>query len=278
MQLLFWILLAVAAVYLLILLFVYYQQSSIIYHPQQAIVTTPESVGVPFEEVYFETEDELTLHGWFISVDSTAPTVLFFHGNAGNISGRMETLKLFHRLGLNAFIFDYRGYGQSEGRTTEKGTYRDATAAWDYLISERDIPKENIIIMGRSLGGSIAAWLSARVEPVAVVLESTFTSAADIAQDIYPWLPVRWLLKYRYNTMANLDKINAPVLITHGREDQVIPFHHGRQLMDAAKEPKAFIELSGAHGTGFLETGELYRKNLKKFLEVHTSYGNKVTE
>lgn len=239
-------------------------------------MTTPESVGLSFEEVWLETEDHKTLHGWFVPADPGALTVLFFHGNAGNISGRMETLQFFHRMGLNALIFDYRGFGQSEGRTTEKGTYRDASAAWNYLRSERNIAEEDIIIMGRSLGGPIAAWLAARVEPVAVILESTFTSATDIAKDKYPWLPVNWLLKYRYNTINSLKSIKAPILITHGRDDVVIPYHHGERLLEAAKEPKTFIELSGAHATGFLETGELYRQKLKQFLEAHTSYGTSV--
>src|SRR5699024_9879685 len=154
--------------------------SRMIYHPSKGLWTDPPAAGLAFEDVTFDTEDDRQLHGWFVPSDDTSTTVLYFHGNAGNISGRLETIKLLHSLGLNVFIFDDRGYGKSEGSSSEKGTYRDAAAAWNYLTQSRGIDAGKIVVMGRSLGGSIAAWLAARKNPAALVIESTFTSAADL--------------------------------------------------------------------------------------------------
>lgn len=268
-----WILASIAAGYLILVLLMYAMQSSLVYHPQSKLWATPSSVGLQYEDVTFETEDNISLHGWFVAAgDSANPTVLYFHGNAGNISGRMETIQLLNDLGLNVFIFDYRGYGQSEGSPSEEGTYRDAIAAWDYLQSERGIPGTNIVIMGRSLGGSVASWLAARKSPAASIIESSFTSAADLAADLYPWLPVRWMIKYDYNTLRNVKQIESPVFMAHSPDDQVVPFHHSQKLFEAVNQPKKFVELEGSHGSGFWETGRRYRNGLQTFLQEHTSY------
>lgn len=165
-----------------------------------------------------------------------------------------------------------RGYGRSEGTPSETGTYRDAAAAWRYLTQTRGTEEGKIITMGRSLGGSIAAWLAARKDPAAAVIESTFTSAAKLGADLYPWLPVRWLLKYDYNTVAYLQNIEAPVFMAHSRDDEVVPFHHGKVLFEAARKPKMFVALRGSHASGFLETETQYRRQLRAFLDKHTLY------
>lgn len=267
-----WLLISVVLGYAAILLLVYFLQSQLVYHPHKSITATPADLGYEYENVTIVTEDNNQLHGWFVPADTANLTVLYFHGNAGNISGRMETIQLLHQLGLNVFIFDYRGYGQSEGHPTEEGTYRDAEAAWNYLQSERDIPGSDIVIMGRSLGGSVAAWLAARKNPAASIIETTFTSAADLGADLYPWLPVRWMIKYEYNTLQNIQEIDSPVFMSHSRADQVVPFHHSKKLFEAANQPKVFLELEGTHASGFLETGVKYRDALKSFLQDHTSY------
>lgn len=254
----------------------YILQSQMIYHPQKDLLATPSEVGLQYEDTQFRTEDGIDLHGWFVPADSSELTVLYFHGNAGNISGRLETIQLLHKLGLNVFILDYRGYGKSEGRPTEEGTYKDASAAWRYLTTERNVSAENIVIMGRSLGGSVAAWLAARQDPAAAIIESTFITAADLGADIYPWLPVRWMLKYDYNTRKNLKRIKVPLFMAHSRDDQVIPFHHGRILFKIANEPKKFVELRGSHASGFWESREKYRSNLSQFLEAYTAYEPKI--
>ena len=271
-----WMLGALLMGYLLLTLLIYLFQAKIIYHPTKQLWTDPSAIGLSFEEVAFTAEDGPRLHGWFVPAEEGRATVLYCHGNAGNISGRLETIQLLHSLGLNVFIFDYRGYGQSEGTPSEQGTYRDAAAAWNYLRAGRNIKAEDIIIMGRSLGGSIAAWLGARKSPAALMVESTFTSAADLGSKLYPWLPVRKLIKYNYPTAHYIKKNQAPLFMAHSREDQVVPFHHGETLFEIAPEPKTFVELQNSHGTGFLDTGKEYREAVQQFLERHTSLNSKM--
>lgn len=271
------ILVSIAVGYLLILLAIFLMQSKLIYYPEKEIWATPQEVGLKYENVTFSTEDDVALHGWYIPAAEAEVTVLFFHGNAGNISNRLQTLQMLNEMGLNVFIFDYRGYGQSEGSPTEQGTYQDGLAAWNYLTAERGIADSSIVIMGRSLGGSVASWLAARQQPSAAVIESTFTSAADIASDLYPWLPVRMLIKYEYNTIENMKQIRSPLFMSHSRGDQIVPFDHGQKLFQIANEPKTFVELVGRHGSAYMETGPRYREQLQQFLTDNTLYQQQVS-
>ena len=161
--------------------------------PGRSLDATPETAGLAYEDAWIETEDGERLHGWFVPADNARGTLLFFHGNAGNISHRLESLMIFNRLGLDVLIVDYRGYGQSSGKASEEGTYRDARAAWNYLLSERQVPAGRIVIFGRSLGGAVGAWLASQpdVEPAGIVIESTFSSGLDMGKRLYPVLPVR---------------------------------------------------------------------------------------
>lgn len=251
----------------MLVVLMYLLQSQMVYHPQKSITYTPEDVGLSYEDVTFSTADGLDLHGWYIPRDVSGVTVLYFHGNAGNISGRLQTIQLLHNLGLNVFIFDYRGYGKSQGSPSEQGTYKDARAAWNYLVSKIDIENDQIVIMGRSLGGAVASWLAAQKQPAATILESTFTSAADLGADLYPWLPVRSIICYDYNTLENIKQIRSPLFMAHSRDDEIVPYHHGQTLLEAANDPKTFVELRGSHGSGFWESGEKYRTALQKFLK-----------
>lgn len=266
MQSLLWMVLSVVVGYLLLAILMYLLQSQMIYYPQQSITYTPQDVGLHYEDVTFTTEDGLDLHGWYIPNHDSNVTVLYFHGNAGNISGRLQTIQLLHDLELNIFIIDYRGYGKSEGSPTEKGTYGDARAAWNYLVEEREIDSSKIVIMGRSLGGAVASWLAVQKKPAATILESTFSSAADLGADLYPWLPVRSIIRYDYNNLENIKQIESPIFMAHSRDDEIIPYKHGQTLFEAAANPKVFVELRGSHGTGFWETGEKYRSALREFL------------
>jgi hypothetical protein len=175
-------------------------------------------------------------------------------------------LSVFHRLGFNTLIFDYRGYGQSEGSPSEDGIYRDAEAALTYLREDRGIPLKTIVYFGRSLGGSVAAWLAARTSPGALIVESSFTSAPDMAAQLYPLLPARMLTRLRYNTLEYLTRVTCPVLIIHSAEDEIIPFQHGQRLFAAAPEPKRFLEIHGDHNMGFLNSGPRYEQGLQEFL------------
>jgi len=256
----------VLAVYVTIMLLMYLFQDRMVYHPQRELLTSPSVIGLNYEDIYIETEDNVTLHGWYVPADSAQLTVLYLHGNAGNISGRLETLRLLHELGISVYMVDYRGYGRSEGQPSEEGTYLDAQAIWNYLQVERNIPRGHIVVMGRSLGGSIAARLAARENPAAAVIESTFISAAELGSDLYPWLPVHWMLSYEYRTLEYIRQIKAPLFMAHSRDDEVVPFDHGKRLYQEASDPKVFLELSGSHGTGFMENEARYREALRAFL------------
>lgn len=250
----------------------YVFQSRFVYRPDKNVRSTPSSVGLSFQQFETHSRNGNRIHGWFVPVDSARITVLYCHGNAGNISDRLETLQLFHELGINVAIFDYRGYGNSEGKPSEEGTYEDASVVRQYLIDEWDVKEKNMIIMGRSLGGPIAARLAALHNPAAVILESTFTSAVDLGSDMYSWLPVEKFLKFEYETQRYLRQVKAPIFMAHSTEDDVVPFKHGQKLFKIANQPKVFVELTGSHAAGFKETGKKYRESLQQFLEEYTPY------
>lgn len=262
----YWIVILAAGGYLLLIFLIYISQHKLLYYPDSNITRTPADIGLAYEDVYLETEDSESVHGWFVPAQNSRYTVLFFHGNAGNISGRLETIDLLHELNLNVFIIDYRGYGKSSGRPTEKGTYRDAEAAWNYLKEQRGIPIDSMIVMGRSLGAAIAADLAARIQPAGVILESPFTSVPDMAAELYPWIPARRLARFSYPTEENISKIKSPLLIAHSESDEIIPYEHGQLLYEKANQPKTFLDLQGGHNDGFLATGNLYRERLNIFI------------
>jgi fermentation-respiration switch protein FrsA (DUF1100 family) len=254
---------------LLISSYLYLNQTNLIHLPDlpsRRVDVTPQQVGLSFESVELKTEDGVKLHGWFIPHATPRATLLFFHGNAGNISHRLDSLVLFNKLRLAVFIIDYRGYGNSEGKLSEDGIYQDAQAAWRYLTETRGIPGTKILLFGRSLGGAVAAYVAAHNDAMGVVLESTFTSVPDIAADLYPWLPVRWLSRYHYNTLERMAAIDSPVMIVHSRHDEIIPFRHARKLFERANEPKRFLELSGDHNYGFMQELDRYREHWDDFI------------
>jgi len=247
----------------------FFYQPNLLYFPDmpnREIEATPGDIGLDFEPLTLATRDDEQLDAWFIPAEPARGVLLFCHGNAGNISHRLESIRLFHELGLSVLIFDYRGYGQSSGKPTEKGTYRDADAAWRYLVEQRGIPAEHIILFGRSLGASIAADLATRQSAAGVILESAFTSVPDVAAQLYPWLPVRWLSRYQYDTRRKLADIHSPVLIVHSRDDEIISYSNGERLFEAANEPKQFLQLRGGHNDGFFVSGKDYTRGLDSFL------------
>lgn len=241
-------------------------QTHLVYHPDRTIVSTPKAIGLSYEDVTLKTKDGVKLKGWFIPAKDSRRVVLFCHGNAGNISHRLESIRCLNQLKLSVFIFDYRGYGESEGSPTETGTYTDAEAAWQYLTQQRQLSPDQIILFGRSLGGSIAAWLAQKYTPSALILESTFTSIIDLGKDIYPFLPINLLSRFKYNTQFYLKKITCPVLIVHSFDDELIPYRHGRKLFETAHHPKEFLELSGDHNNGFIHAGNGYVEGVDIFI------------
>ena len=251
-----------------LLAYVYFFQSRLVYFPNivGTFEDTPADIGLAYEEIRFTAADGVQLHGWYVPVASERAVVLFLHGNAGNITHRLDSIALFHRLGLSVFIFDYRGYGQSEGSTTEQGTYVDAEAAWSYLIDERKIAPQRIVLFGRSLGASIATWLASRKTAAALITESAFTSAPDLAAKYYWFLPVRALSRFSYDTKSYIEQVTCPVLVIHSAEDEIIPFEHGKRLFASAAEPKRFLELHGGHNDAFFISQAVYTEAIDAFL------------
>ncbi len=267
-----------SAVYALLMAFVYFNQSRLIYYPQlpsRVVSSTPEEMGLEYEPVRITTEDGVVLDAWYVphvNENAAAPewVMVVFHGNAGNIGHRLDTLRIFNTLGFSSLIFDYRGYGRSTGYPTEAGTYRDAEAVWEYLTRERGVPSGRILYFGRSLGAAIAANLALRHPPAALILESAFTSVPDLAAELYPLLPARRMSRFQYNTLAALSEITRPVLIIHSRDDEIVPFSHGRRLYEAAPGAKRFLEIKGGHNDGFLLSGEHYLQGVRAFAEEVT--------
>lgn len=245
----------------------YQFQERYVFFPAEYMSETPDNIGLSYHDVRFKAEDGTVLHGWFVPNPNAYFTVLIMHGNAGNISYRLDTLRLFNEVGLSSFIFDYRGYGKSLGKPTEEGTYQDAAAAWQYLTKVRGIPASRIILFGRSLGGAVAAQLGTQTEPAGVILESTFTSIADMASDLYPYMPTRLLTRIHYDTERRIRRLNAPLLLIHSRDDRLIPFKHAQRLYDLAPRPKTLLAIHGSHNHGFLRSGAKYLDGLKRFID-----------
>lgn len=259
------------AVYAGLALLLFFFQSQLVFYPQldRALSATPAQIGLPFEEVQMKAADGVELHGWYVPVAKPRGTVLFTHGNAGNISHRLDYVAMFHRLGYNLLIFDYRGYGNSSGAPSEPGTYLDAGSAWAYLTQIKHEPACRIALFGESLGGAVAAQLAAQHQPAALVLASSFTSVPDLGQQFYPWLPVRWLARIRYDTRASLQQAHVPLLVAHSPQDEIIPYAHGQALFAAARAPKTFLDLAGGHNDGFIFMRESWVGTLRDFLARH---------
>jgi len=262
MSILVSIVLLIVVVYSILGWTLYFMQPSFLYRPIREILYDPGDMDLAFEKVALQTEDGLKLAGWYVPAVGARYTILFCHGNSGNISHRLDTVNLWNELGFNILVFDYRGYGQSQGKPSEEGTYMDARAAWQWLRTVKHIPADRIIVHGRSLGGAIAARLAAQVEPAGLIVESTFTSYEDIGKSFYPYLPVHWFASFKYRTIDAVQQVRCPVLVVHSRNDELVPFEFGRRLFEAAPEPKRFVEIDGSHNDGFLFSGQVYRQGL----------------
>lgn len=244
-------------------------QDSLIYHPSTGSGRDPADRGIAFENVELTSADGVSIHGWYLPAASdrrNARHILFLHGNGGRLSDRLYTLETLHGLGHAVLIIDYRGYGLSGGTPSESGLYLDAEAAWGYLADVRGIAADDVIIYGRSLGGAIATALAARHRPGGLVLESTFTRLADIAAERYPWLPVRWLLRSKYDSVARVARLRCPLFIAHSPDDDIVPYALGRALAAQAPSLTAFVDLAGSHNRAFRRAGAGFYQRLDKFI------------
>lgn len=257
--------------YGVLVILVYAFQSRLLYLPNIAgtlVDVTPAAIGARFEDLRLPTGDGPTLHAWLVPAAESDRIVLFCHGNAGNISHRLDSIRIFRNLGLDVLIFDYRGYGLSDGRPSEQGTYRDVEAAWSYLVDERGYDPDRVILFGRSMGAAVAAHLATRVQPGALILESAFTSVPDLAARHYWYLPVRLLSRFGYATADYVRAVRAPTLVVHSPGDEIVPFAQGRRIFEQANEPKTFLEIVGDHNTGFIMSGARYSDGLRRFIDM----------
>jgi fermentation-respiration switch protein FrsA (DUF1100 family) len=260
------IILTLGAVYVLVLIAAYVFQGRLVFFPGHDDAGHPGDVGLEYEEVWLSSGSGKRIHGWFIPARETRYTLLFCHGNAGNITHRLDSIRQFHDLRLSVFIFDYQGYGRSEGRPGERATYQDARAAWHYLTVERGIPAGKIVLFGRSLGGAVAIELAGVVDPFALIVESCFTSAVDMGTKIYPWLPIRLVRRIHFNSLSRIGDIAVPKLVIHSIDDETVPFGMGRRLYNRAPRPKQFLKIRGGHNDGFLVSAPLYTETIANFL------------
>jgi fermentation-respiration switch protein FrsA (DUF1100 family) len=262
---LYWVLLLVLAAGCF---FLFYSkiENFFVFFPQRTLDLTPEPLHLTYKDVYFKSEDGKRLHGWFFPLEKESPILLFCHGNAGNISHRLDNVDRLLKRGLQVFIFDYRGYGRSEGRPSEQGIYKDGLAAYDYLVQQQGIRPSNMVLFGRSLGAAVAIDVASNREVRAVILESAFTSTKDMAKRMALFALFSPFLPAHYNNLEKIGRVSVPKLIIHGVEDDLVPFEMGKKLYEKANPPKEFLPLKGAgHNDTYLVGGEDYFRKLAAF-------------
>ncbi len=239
-------------------------ENTLLYHPVRASTEWIPPPSPRIQDVEFHTGDGTRIHGWWLPVDGATSALLYAHGNAGNLSHRGSVLVPMARtLGVSVLIFDYPGYGRSEGRPSEQSCYAAGLTAYEWLAQQ--VPPENIVLFGKSLGGGVMTELATQLPHRALVLVKTFSSVPDIAHDIYPWLPCRWLVRNRFDSLAKIGHCTGPVFIAHGDCDRIIPYAHGQRLFDAANEPKRFLLMPGCDHNDMLSND--FFLALRQFLD-----------
>ncbi|HDH04240.1 MAG TPA: alpha/beta hydrolase [Nitrospirae bacterium] len=260
------IILFIAVVIFLLFLSIRFLEKKSLYFPLQKIESTPQDTGLDYEEVFVTTKDGVQISAWFIPSGEPRATILFSHGNGGNISHRIEKMKTLNDLDLNIFIFDYRGYGMSKGNPSEEGLYLDAEAAYDYLVNEKKIPAGKIIGYGESLGGAVIIDLAGKRELGGVIIEGSFSSIRDMAKKYFPFIPP-FVFKSSFNSFEKIKSIKSPKLHFHAVSDETVPFELGKKLFDNALEPKEFVLLQGGHNDSFLISQDVFITGIDLFLD-----------
>ncbi|OGW97753.1 MAG: hypothetical protein A2Z81_05035 [Omnitrophica WOR_2 bacterium GWA2_45_18] len=251
---------------ILLLIYVYHLENKTVFAPARDIASTPAALGFPFEDLYLTTEDGVKLNAWFIQSSPQDGTLIFLHGNAGNIGDRLGKIDFFHKMGLNILIFDYRGYGKSGGYPSEKGIYSDARAAYDYLLTRQDVDPSRLGAYGGSLGGVVAVNLATQRRLACLIIDSSFSSGQDMAKHIFPVIP-GFLVRKKLDAIGKIKQVGIPKLFIHSIEDEIVPLALGKKLYAAAIEPKRFLEIVGDHNDGYLRDGERIRDGISQFLK-----------
>ncbi len=250
----------------LIFVYVKYIEHKGIFYPSKDILAYPSSSGFSFEDAEIITEDNLKINGWFLQNPKAKYTLLFLHGNAGNIGDRIDKIGMLYELGLNIFIIDYRGFGKSEGKPSESGLYKDASASYHFLVNKRNIAADEVVLYGESLGTAVAVDLASKNNVKALILEGAFSSGKDMAKEIYPFLP-RIIFSSSYNSLAKVRDAKMPKLFIHSREDEIIPYRLARRLYEASPHPKEFVSMNGPHNESFFIFASEYKKAIKEFID-----------
>jgi uncharacterized protein len=267
-----WLIGSAVLLYLAIVALLWFAESRLIYFPgsERRLTLPPAALQLPIERAELTTEDGVKLVGWVMpaAASTSGFWLLVCHGNAGNLSqfDRPAHYAALRQLGLNLFAFDYRGYGESGGMPSEYGLYRDADAAYRYLREERGVPAERIIAFGHSLGSAVAIDLASRVHTAGLIVEGGLVSVAQRGQELYPFIPVRWIARTRFSSIDKIPKVTAPKLFLHAVADEVIPLSHGRRLFQAAAEPKTLVELAGTHSDAFAVDSVRYFGSIADFM------------
>ncbi len=258
---------AIAGLYVMLGIVIFVFQNKLVFPGGTLSERTPSSppFGWEYQNILLRVGEETT-HAWFIPLENARGTALFSHGNGGAISERLESCAMLRRLGLSVLVYDYGGYGRSTGGSSEERCYKDARAMWQYLTSDLGVPREKVLLFGRSLGGAVTLQLATEVRPGAIIVESTFLSMPEIAQEKARIYPMRLLMRSRFDNAAKVARVSAPVLLLHSPDDTLIPFRHGRTLFDLAREPKEFFTLRGDHHEGFILSEPDYSMALEAFV------------
>lgn len=275
-----WLVAVPVALYALVCLAAWWFQDRLVWYPGPPPTLTPASIAAPFEDLELTARDGATVHAWHVHADDVPVVrgasaahgprgaVLICHGNAGNVENRLPLARAFRELGYDVLLFDYRGYGRSRGALSEEGTYLDGEAALDHLAA-RGFGPERTVVFGESLGGAVAVELARRRPVAALVVEDTFTALTDVGAEVYPWLPVRWISRARYDSLAKVPGIRVPFLVIHSPEDRLVPFQHGQRLHDAHPGPRALLTTSGGHGGGGFLQRDAWVERVGNFLGEH---------
>lgn len=244
-------------------------EKKIIFHPAKFPegYWNPVSLGLKAQDISFQTVDGVNLHGWFVPTPGARATLLWFHGNAGNLSHRLDNIQRLLPLNLNIFIFDYRGYGKSEGEPDENGIYKDSQAAYNKILELEEVSVNSLFLFGRSLGGICATETALNNPARGLILESTFTSASDMSRKIIPLIPLGWAIRSKLDAINKVTELKLPKLFLHGDRDEVVPFDLGRKLYEEASDPKSFYIIQGAgHNDTYIMGGRGYYNALDEFI------------
>lgn len=259
-------LLALIIVFKFLILF---SEEKNLFQPDKGVDLTPKSIGIEYDDVYFNTKDGQLLNGWFVPAKEAKITIIFCSGRGGNLSDRLQKVKFFYDIGLNALFFDYRGYGISSGKPSEAGLYKDAQAAYDYLLTRTDIDKTKVVAYGKSLGGPVASDLCLHRKLAALILEGPLPSLKTYVGEMGGFLPTEWLVSEKFDTISRVKKIKIPKLFVQGMDDEVISFSEGRLVFNAAINPKEFVPFDGHHDENLFTVSDTFRDRLFEFFSEH---------